>query len=102
MTHFPADYAEREDLRCEWCASDVLGPTGTSKRRYRVIHEAACPALARYRSRLPGYTALPSGQVVRAGDPVPPGTVRLVANSPTQPCGAVVTHRGPYARRAAA
>ena len=92
---------EAEYLSCPDCPSEVIGPTGTTKLRYRVVHEATCPAWARYRLNLPGYTALPSGQVIMAGDPLPEGTTRVVSNGSPAPCGAVVTHRGPYRRRAA-
>ena len=91
--------AEIRGLQCPDCASVVLGPSGTSKRRYRVVHAETCPAWQRYQQKLPGYTAMPSGAVVRAGEQAPPGTTRLLSNSPMPPCGAAVTHRGPYKRR---
>jgi hypothetical protein len=34
--------------------------------------------------------------------PTPPGTTVLLSNRPMSPCGLVVTHRGPYRRKAAA
>lgn len=102
LTGAEAIAAEIADLRCADCLSEVIGPTGTAKRRYRVIHQETCPTWARYQRKLPGYTALPSGTVVLAGRPAPDGTTALVANSPSAPCGAVVTHRGPYQRTRAA
>jgi hypothetical protein len=56
---------------CQHCASEVRGYAG-SPWRYRVIHSDSCPW---YRRHLAG----------EVGGPVP--------------CGAVVTHRGPYKRR---
>jgi hypothetical protein len=81
------------------CPSEVTGPTGAGRNRYLVIHAETCPAWLRYQKRLPGYTAMPSGQVVRCDEPAPPGTTFLLSNRPIAPCGLVVTHRGPYKRR---
>lgn len=86
-------------LQCQDCPAEVIGPTGTGKHRYRVVHSATCPTWLRYQRKLPGYTAMPSGVVVRGDEPAPPGTTVLLANSPIAPCGAVVIHRGPYKRR---
>lgn len=86
-------------LQCPDCPSEVIGPSGTGHRRYRVVHAETCPTWQRYQRRLPGYTAMPSGAVVQGGDQPPPGTTRMLSNSPMAPCGAVVTHRGPYKRR---
>jgi hypothetical protein len=85
-------------LQCQDCPAEVIGPSGTAKRRYRVVHAATCPTWLRYQRKLTGYTAMPSGLVVRGDEPSPPGTTVLLANSPLAPCGAVVTHRGPYKR----
>jgi hypothetical protein len=60
-------------LACPDCASQVRGFAGT-RWRYRVIHSGSCPWYRRYLA----------GEVL---GPVP--------------CGAVVTHRGPYKRRLA-
>jgi hypothetical protein len=60
-------------LACQHCASEVRGFAG-ARWRYRVIHADGCPWYRRH----------------RAGED--PGQV---------PCGAVVTHRGPYKRRPA-
>jgi hypothetical protein len=90
---------EIRDLQCQDCPSEVIGPTGTGKRRYRVVHAETCPAWLRYQRKLGGYTAMPSGTVVRGGEKPPPGTTVLLSNVPMAPCGAVVTHRGPYKRR---
>lgn len=86
----------RRDLQCPDCPSEVLGPSGAYTNRYRVVHAETCPAWIRYQKRLPGYTAMPSGAVVLAGEEAPPGTTVLVSNGPVSPCGLVVTHRGPY------
>ena len=65
--------------------------------RFRVAHTDACPSWRRYQRKLPGYTALPSGVLVRAGEEPPPGTTALLPSSGgTVPCGTSVTHRGPY------
>jgi hypothetical protein len=58
-------------LACQDCPSEVRGFAG-SRWRYRVVHEATCPWWRAYQAR----------QVVGA-----------------IPCGAVVTHRGPYKQR---
>jgi hypothetical protein len=93
--------AEIRRLQCDDCPSRVIGPTGADRNRFRVVHAATCPAWLRYQKRLPGYTAMPFGQVVRCDEPVPPGTTVLLSNRPMAPCGLVVTHRGPYKRRTA-
>ena len=90
---------ETRRMQCSNCPSEVAGPTGTYRNRYRVVHAATCPAWQRYQKRLPGYTAMPSGQVVRCDEPAPPGTTVLLSNRPIAPCGLVVTHRGPYKQR---
>jgi len=65
--------------------------------RFRVAHTDACPSWRRYQRKLPGYTALPSGVLVRAGQEPPPGATALLPSSGgTVPCGTSVTHRGPY------
>lgn len=67
--------------------------------RFRVVHEATCPTWQRYARKLPGYTAVPSGVIVRAGEKPPEGTTALLSNSGGAiPCGTSVTHRGPYKR----
>jgi hypothetical protein len=86
---------EIRSLLCADCPSFVIGPGKAVTRRWWVVHEATCPVWLRYQMNLGGYTALPSGTVISAGDPPPEGTTRLVANRPGSPCGAVVTHRGP-------
>ena len=70
---FSLSYIERDarDLACGDCASEVHGSAG-DRWRYRVIHTSTCPWWRLYQA----------GQVR--------GRV---------PCGAVVTHRGPYKRR---
>ena len=70
---FALSYIERDarQLACPDCASEVRGYAG-SRWRYRVIHSATCPWWRRYQA----------GQAR--------GRI---------PCGAVVTHRGPYVRR---
>jgi hypothetical protein len=69
-------HIERDSRRlaCKDCASEVRGHAG-ERWRYRVIHSATCPWWREY-------------QAGRVKGPVP--------------CGAVVTHRGPYKRRAGA
>jgi hypothetical protein len=93
------DEYEIRYLLCDDCPSLLLGG-GLVKRRYRVVHEATCPTWLRYQKRQGGYTAMPSGVVVRPGEKPPPGTTVLLSNRPGNPCGAVVTHRGPYRRPA--
>ncbi len=58
-------------LACKDCPSEVRGFAG-SRWRYRVVHEAICPWWRAYRA----------GQIQGA-----------------VPCGAEVTHRGPYKLR---
>src|SRR6266567_3804050 len=82
-------------LACPDCPSEVR----RTDWRFRVIHQESCPSWRRIRQRLPGYTALPSGAIVLAGEPAPQGTTALLSNSgPAGPCGTSVTHRGPYKR----
>jgi hypothetical protein len=96
-----ADTLAEENRRLQYgdCPSEVTGPTGTYRNRYRLVHAAMCPAWLRYQRRLPDYTAMPSGQVSRCDEPAPPGTTVLLSSRPIAPCGLVVTHRGPYTRR---
>lgn len=72
---FAISHIERESryLACKDCASEVRGYAG-ERWRYRVIHSATCPGWREY-------------QAGRVSGPIP--------------CGAVVTHRGPYRRRPA-
>ena len=85
-------------IACQDCPAEIRN----TEWRFRVIHEATCPTWLRYAQKLPGYTAMPSGAIVRAGEDPPEGTTVLVRNSGTGgPCGTSVTHRGPYKRRAA-
>lgn len=60
-------------MDCEHCTSEIRLTEGTRGHRIRVIHEAACPWLAKHLAGVPGFY----------------GGV---------PCGATVTHRGPYRR----
>jgi hypothetical protein len=80
-------------IACPHCPAQIRR-TGW---RFRVAHTDACPSWRRYQRKLPGYTALPSGVLVRAGQEPPPGTTALLPSSGgTVPCGTSVTHRGPY------
>jgi hypothetical protein len=63
------DESELRSVRCRGCPAQVVGPTGTTQRRYRIVHEETCPWWLRY----------------QAGE-----------TQASIPCGAVVTHRGPY------
>jgi hypothetical protein len=70
---YALSHIERDSryLACKDCPSEVRGFAG-SRWRYRVIHAETCPWWRNYQA----------GQVHGA-----------------VPCGAVVTHRGPYKRR---
>jgi hypothetical protein len=69
---YALSHIERDSryLACKECRSEVRGFAG-SRWRYRVIHAGTCP----------WWRAYQAGQVQGA-----------------VPCGAVVTHRGPYKR----
>lgn len=71
---YALSHIERDSryLACKDCPSEVRGFAG-SRWRYRVVHEDTCPWWRAYQA----------------------GRVRGAV-----PCGAVVTHRGPYKRRA--
>jgi hypothetical protein len=70
---FALSHIERDSryLACKDCGGEVRGYAG-ERWRYRVIHSATCPWWREY-------------QAGRVSGPIP--------------CGAVVTHRGPYERR---
>lgn len=97
-----AVYPESEvrSLLCHWCASLVLRGGGT-RERWTVVHAADCLLWQRYTQRAGGYTALPSGELWRGGQPWPQGATAVLSNSPGSPCGTVVTWRGPYSSRTA-
>jgi hypothetical protein len=63
---------ETESMDCQDCDSEVKVTQGARLTRYRVIHADSCPWFRQYQA----------------------GTV-----TGRIPCGATVTHRGPYTRQ---
>lgn len=100
---FPDRYGSERDLaavEAEIACPDCPAEITRTDWRFRVVHTTTCPTWQRYARNLPGYTAVPSGEIVRGGQEPPPGTTALLSNSGGAiPCGTSVTHRGPYKRR---
>jgi len=92
---------DAEEVAARLACPDCPGEVRRTGWRFRVIHQESCPSWRLYQRRLPGYTALPSGAIVLAGEPAPKGEALVSNRGPSGPCGTSVTHRGPYRRRAA-